>query len=668
MADEAFSRGAARSGADALPFEDRLNKARNLRAAALKASPRPARKPSKPWEVEASPTVIVWPGPTPPAEPVEKRDFSERVKRLKAVSDRLGAVAAVAPEPEITKVPPVAVEDEHATNRRPLALLAGVGLLALSPILGGAINRTPGPAVWLADITAPLTGTETSDAAPVTQAAADPLLTAIAPLGLPRVSEESSGGLPFTGAEYSVENPALSAPRVDTASLAPTRWTDATPSVSVVGLASTSPDPNPTTIGGTLPISEAPRQMASAETGQSYPFFASPVAQPIRLTRFAPLTSPTLDLAAVIAAAPPRVTVAVASPRRLALAPSLAPYAEVAPTPPVPVALLQPRPVAAVLGDTDVAVGFSIAEEVPPTVLRVSILIPDTLDPLEADSLGLDVIAMGHELRQIRPVGVTIGDRNVRYFHEEDRASAAALAEHFGAQLRDFTSFRPAPLAGTVEVWMKGRGTPQARAAVSRRETPGPIGRILPRNGTTRPAVVIVRTAPRRESRIRGVLSALFGGSNAAEADRAARQTGGSRVPVVQAPAAPVRQKAQAVPKTRQQVTATTPARPKQGTTTNNSTGSAIAPTPIPQRPAVASTFTPSAPAPETFRPTTGGSVTNGGGETFRTSVTTSDGTRSKPEKVKTKVKTKTKSKTKSRDRDDDRRGRGRNRGRSDRD
>lgn len=55
-------------------------------------------------------------------------------------------------------------------------------------------------------------------------------------------------------------------------------------------------------------------------------------------------------------------------------------------------------------------------------------------------------------------VGFTISESNVRYFHAADAEVAAAIAAEVGARLRDFTSFDPAPPAGTIEVWLAGKG------------------------------------------------------------------------------------------------------------------------------------------------------------------------------------------------------------------
>ena len=65
---------------------------------------------------------------------------------------------------------------------------------------------------------------------------------------------------------------------------------------------------------------------------------------------------------------------------------------------------------------------------------------------------------------RIREVDFPISERNLRYFHDADRAEAARLARAYGAELRDFTWFRPEPLPGTAELWLSGAGTAPAAA------------------------------------------------------------------------------------------------------------------------------------------------------------------------------------------------------------
>jgi hypothetical protein len=51
----------------------------------------------------------------------------------------------------------------------------------------------------------------------------------------------------------------------------------------------------------------------------------------------------------------------------------------------------------------------------------------------------------------------SIRETQVRYFHPEDAAAAAIVADRTGAQIRDFTDYRPSPPPGSIEVWVAGR-------------------------------------------------------------------------------------------------------------------------------------------------------------------------------------------------------------------
>lgn len=103
--------------------------------------------------------------------------------------------------------------------------------------------------------------------------------------------------------------------------------------------------------------------------------------------------------------------------------------------------------------------------------LRVTILAPARVDRALAETIASGVQNDGHELVRVRDVDFSISERNVRYFHESDRASAARMAERYDAELRDFTWFRPQPVEGTAELWLAGRA---GSGNTSGREQPGP--------------------------------------------------------------------------------------------------------------------------------------------------------------------------------------------------
>ncbi|MEM7719259.1 MAG: hypothetical protein AAF222_08635, partial [Pseudomonadota bacterium] len=88
--------------------------------------------------------------------------------------------------------------------------------------------------------------------------------------------------------------------------------------------------------------------------------------------------------------------------------------------------------------------------------LRVTILAPTRVDQALTNDIANGIVGDGHELVRVRSVDYSISERNVRYFHAQDRAAAARFAARYGAELRDFTWFRPSPVVGTTELWLAG--------------------------------------------------------------------------------------------------------------------------------------------------------------------------------------------------------------------
>lgn len=137
----------------------------------------------------------------------------------------------------------------------------------------------------------------------------------------------------------------------------------------------------------------------------------------------------------------------------------------------------EPRSVvmpASILTDTVPAVPDTLVSQPPVAVARpaprpVAALVPvvfhtparSTQD--QTDALRADAFTAGFDLGEARHQPVRIRAANVRYYHPEDRENAARLAEATGAELRDFTWFRPQPANGTLELWAEGRsGLPAA--------------------------------------------------------------------------------------------------------------------------------------------------------------------------------------------------------------
>ncbi len=67
---------------------------------------------------------------------------------------------------------------------------------------------------------------------------------------------------------------------------------------------------------------------------------------------------------------------------------------------------------------------------------------------------------LGLDLSEPRRTDLNVRTSQVRYFHQEDAAAAAIMAETLGAQARDFTSFSPRPPSGEMEIWLGGTSRP----------------------------------------------------------------------------------------------------------------------------------------------------------------------------------------------------------------
>ncbi len=72
---------------------------------------------------------------------------------------------------------------------------------------------------------------------------------------------------------------------------------------------------------------------------------------------------------------------------------------------------------------------------------------------------------------QARPVPFKVSNPQVRFYHEQDRETATAMAEVLEVRLHDLTNFRPTPKRGLIEVWVQGTDvSPVSVAATPRRQ------------------------------------------------------------------------------------------------------------------------------------------------------------------------------------------------------
>ncbi len=202
-------------------------------------------------------------------------------------------------------------------------------------------------------------------------------------------------------------------------------------------------------------------------------------------------TSPPVPRAAITGTAPDAAPITPAEDSATDIPENTAPVS----APPRPDTLLQDEAVTPPIAPAPPApqqrpqtVVETVVEEVSDP-LRVTILAPPRADRKVADDLAADVARAGHELVRVKDVEFSINERNLRYFHEDDRASAARMAARYDAELRDFTWFRPRPTEGTAELWLSGRSTEGAASgntAPTRADPVDPatfLGRVFDRLG-----------------------------------------------------------------------------------------------------------------------------------------------------------------------------------------
>ena len=88
---------------------------------------------------------------------------------------------------------------------------------------------------------------------------------------------------------------------------------------------------------------------------------------------------------------------------------------------------------------------------------------PNTLSDEEVATAANDIRETGMSIGRVDRVDFRISATQVRFFRPEDEAPAAVMANRIGAQARDFTSYRPSPPAGTIEIFLAGGSVSTAR-------------------------------------------------------------------------------------------------------------------------------------------------------------------------------------------------------------
>ncbi|MGR3292048.1 MAG: hypothetical protein ACU0C9_12755 [Paracoccaceae bacterium] len=92
---------------------------------------------------------------------------------------------------------------------------------------------------------------------------------------------------------------------------------------------------------------------------------------------------------------------------------------------------------------------------------------PSSVESSALNALMKSLLDKGFPVGTPHIVELTISETNIRYFHSVDAESARAIADLIRGRARDFTSYRPSPPVGTVEVWLSGSSGNQTTALPS---------------------------------------------------------------------------------------------------------------------------------------------------------------------------------------------------------
>jgi len=115
--------------------------------------------------------------------------------------------------------------------------------------------------------------------------------------------------------------------------------------------------------------------------------------------------------------------------------------------------------------EDDAERGGSVTES---TGADYRLFVPNGLAAGSAESVVKDLVASGHQLSGTARVAFGVKRSNVRFYHKQDAAQAAALAKDADAVLRDFTGSRSKTTAGVIELWLAGESAPEPIAETAR--------------------------------------------------------------------------------------------------------------------------------------------------------------------------------------------------------
>jgi len=85
--------------------------------------------------------------------------------------------------------------------------------------------------------------------------------------------------------------------------------------------------------------------------------------------------------------------------------------------------------------------------------LQVALHFSPDLSQAEVDDARSAVTTAGVELASASIASFNVPQSEVRFFHQSDALSATRMAQEMRIKVRDYSSFRPVPVAGTLEIW-----------------------------------------------------------------------------------------------------------------------------------------------------------------------------------------------------------------------
>jgi hypothetical protein len=473
--------------ADALKsmnWEERLEQARARRRVVLDGNTAADKRPVV-RIIDAAAVARRRAESTAPVAPAAPKPPVPLIDPLPSRAVETPALKVVHPSPAITA--PSSAEAEESPARKPVSgrlalgfaagLGMGIGLVAGAVMLLGFARPDAPPSATPPAVAATAPTPSAADLAPVAFAGAP-----AAPAVL--VGEPVSPTLP--------ERLAAAIPRTD-APVAP-----ATEPADTIPGAATAPPAPPSPATAPVAGVEPPRTFAAlteTETADA-PLLAAATAVPAALSAPAALGTLALETSLALPAGPATPAADASAPAAptgpapeiAALVPAMGagPLAPLRPAPPAPPgADAAPRPDPAspdlLMAAADPAVMATPPAHRPvPSIpgaeaLSLRLVTPRTVPEAEANALLANLTAMGIEHTRVTPVGFKVSETHVRYYHREDAAAAAALAEALGTEARDHTAFRPRPPDGTLEVFLAGqRAAAPARAVAANHRAAAP--------------------------------------------------------------------------------------------------------------------------------------------------------------------------------------------------